>query len=67
MVNRKAKYPKERDVQMAKNNNYDDQKRFSKENVSLAKDFPIKYATFNAYQMRDLIIRKLIEDPATRD
>ena len=47
--------------------NYDDEKRFSKENVSLSKDFPIKYATFNAYQMRDLIIRKLIEDPSTRD
>ena len=46
---------------------YDDEKRFSKDNVSLAKDFPIKYATFNAYSMRDLIIRKLIEDPATRD
>lgn len=46
---------------------YDDEKRFSKENVSLSKDFPVKYATFNAYQMRDLIIRKLIEDPATRD
>ena len=46
---------------------YDDEKRFSKDNVSLASDFPIKYATFNAYQMRDLIIRKLIEDPATRD
>ena len=46
---------------------YDDSKRFSKENVSLSKDFPIKYATFNAYQMRDLIIRKLIEDPSTRD
>ena len=28
--------------------NYDE-KRFSKDNVSLAKDFPIKYATFNAY------------------
>ena len=26
-----------------------DEKRFSKDNVSLAKDFPIKYATFNAY------------------
>ena len=47
--------------------NYDDEKRFSKENVSLSKDFPIKLATFNAYQMRDLIIRKLIEDPSTRD
>lgn len=47
--------------------NYDDEKRFSKENVSLSRDFPVKYATFNAYQMRDLIIRKLIEDPATRD
>lgn len=47
--------------------NYNDEKRFSKENVSLSKDFPVKYATFNAYQMRDLIIRKLIEDPATRD
>ena len=47
--------------------NYNDEKRFSKDNVSLAKDFPIKYATFNAYQMRDLIIRKLIEDPSIRD
>lgn len=46
---------------------YDDSKRFSKDNVSLSQDFPIKYATFNAYQMRDLIIRKLIEDPETRD
>ena len=46
---------------------YNDEKRFSKDNVSLAKDFPIKYATFNAYQMRDLIIRKLIEDPSIRD
>ena len=46
---------------------YDDEKRFSKENISLSKDFPVKYATFNAYQMRDLIIRKLIEDPTTRD
>ena len=46
---------------------YDDEKRFSKDNVSLSKDFPIKYATFNAYQMRDLIIRKLIEDKKTRD
>lgn len=46
---------------------YDDEKRFSKDNVSLSKDFPVKYATFNAYQMRDLIIRKLIEDPSTRD
>lgn len=27
----------------------------------------MKYATFNAYQMRDLIIRRLIEDPSTRD
>ena len=52
---------------ISKNSNYDDQKRFSKDNVTLSKDFPIKYATFNAYQMRDLIIRKLIEDPATRD
>lgn len=52
---------------MSKKSNYNDQKRFSKDNVSLAKDFPVKYATFNAYQMRDLIIRKLIEDPATRD
>lgn len=32
-----------------KNNNYDDQKRFSKENVTLAKDFPVKCAAFNAY------------------
>lgn len=47
--------------------NYNDNKRFSKENVTLSKDFPIKYATFNAYQMRDMIIRKLIEDPAIRD
>ena len=47
--------------------NYNDEKRFSKDNVSLSQDFPIKYATFNAYQMRDLIIRKLIEDPSTRD
>lgn len=47
--------------------NYDDEKRFSKENVSLSKDFPIKLCCFNAYQMRDLIIRKLIEDPTTRD
>lgn len=46
---------------------YNDEKRFSKDNVSLAKDFPIKFATFNAYQMRDLIIRKLIEDPSVRD
>ena len=30
-------------------NNYNDQKRFSKDNVTLAKDFPVKYATFNAY------------------
>ena len=48
MVNRKAKKSKW-NIQMAKNNNYDDQKRFSKDNVSLAKDFPVKYATFNAY------------------
>ena len=47
--------------------NYDDEKRFSKDSISLSQDFPIKYATFNAYQMRDLIIRKLIEDPAIRD
>lgn len=47
--------------------NYDNGKRFSKENVSLSSDFPIKYATFNAYSMRDLIIRKLIEDPSIRD
>ncbi len=46
---------------------YDEGKRFSKENVSLSRDFPIKYATFNAYQMRDLIIRKLTEDPSIRD
>lgn len=46
---------------------YDDAKRFSKDNVSLSKDFPIKFCCFNAYQMRDLIIRKLIEDPATRN
>lgn len=46
---------------------YNDEKRFSKENVSLSKDFPIKYATFNAYQMNDLIRRKLIEDPSIRD
>jgi hypothetical protein len=46
---------------------YDDEKRFSKENVTLSQDFPIKYATFNAYQMRDLIIRKLTEDPTTRN
>ena len=52
---------------MSKKSNYNDQKRFSKDNVTLAKDFPVKYATFNAYQMRDLIIRKLIEDPSTRD
>ena len=51
----------------ATNSKYDDEKRFSKDNVSLAQDFPVKYATFNAYQMRDLIIRKLIEDPSTRD
>jgi len=38
--------------------NYDDEKRFSRDNVSLAQDFPIKYAAFNAYQMRDLITRK---------
>ena len=44
-----------------------DESRFSKENVSLSQDFPVKYATFNAYQMRDLIIRKLIEDPSARD
>lgn len=48
-------------------NNYNNDKRFSKENTTLSKDFPIKLACFNAYQMRDLIIRKLIEDPATRD
>ena len=47
--------------------NYNDDKRFSRDNVSLSKDFPIKYLTFNAYQMRDLIIRKLIEDPEVRD
>lgn len=29
--------------------NYDDEKRFSKDNISLSRDFPIKYATFNAY------------------
>ena len=52
---------------MAFSGNYDDEKRFSKENVTLSQDFPIKYAVFNAYSMRDLIIRKLIEDPATRD
>jgi hypothetical protein len=52
---------------MAQKNNYNDDKRFSKDNVSLAKDFPVTFATFNAYQMRDLIIRKLIEDPSTRD
>lgn len=34
---------------MATKNNYNDQKRFSKDNVTLAKDFPVKYATFNAY------------------
>lgn len=28
---------------------YNDSKRFSKDNVSLSNDFPIKYATFNAY------------------
>ena len=50
-----------------KNNNYDDQKRFSKENVTFSKDFPIKLACFHAYKMRDLILRPLIEDPATRD
>lgn len=50
-----------------KTSNYNDEKRFSKENVSLSNDFPIKLATFNAYQMRDLIIRKLIEDPSIRD
>ena len=44
-----------------------DESRFSKENVSLSQDFPVKYATFNAYQMRDLIIRKLIEDPSVRN
>ena len=42
---------------MAKKSNYNDQKRFSKDNVSLAKDFPVKYATFNAYYMMDLIFR----------
>ena len=47
--------------------NYNDNKRFSKENVTLSKDFPIKLCCFNAYQMSDLIRRKLIEDPATRD
>ena len=47
--------------------NYNDEKRFSKENVTVSKDFPIKLATFNAYQMRDLIIRKLTEDPSIRD
>ena len=47
--------------------NYNNEKRFSKENVSLSKDFPIKFCCFNAYQMSDLIRRKLIEDPATRD
>lgn len=47
--------------------NYDDEKRFSKDNISLSQDFPIKLCCFNAYQMRDLIIRKLIEDPAIRD
>ena len=46
---------------------YNDDKRFSRDNVSLSYDFPVKYATFNAYQMRDLIIRKLIEDKTTRD
>jgi hypothetical protein len=29
--------------------NYDNGKRFSKGNVSLSEDFPIQYATFNAY------------------
>jgi len=29
--------------------NYDDEKRFSKENVSLSRDFPVKLACFNAY------------------
>ena len=29
--------------------NYNNEKRFSKENVTLSKDFPIKYASFNAY------------------
>lgn len=48
-------------------NDYNNDKRFSKENITLSKDFPIKLACFNAYQMRDLIIRKLIEDPSTRD
>lgn len=47
--------------------NYDNEKRFSRDNVSLSYDFPVKYATFNAYQMRDLIIRKLTEDPSVRD
>lgn len=47
--------------------NYNDNKRFSKENITLSKDFPIKLCCFNAYQMRDMIIRKLIEDPAIRD
>lgn len=68
MVNSKArKTNRDRTMAISKNSNYDDQKRFSKDNVTLSKDFPIKYAAFNAYQMRDLIIRKLIEDPATRD
>lgn len=47
--------------------NHNNEKRFSKENVSLSKDFPIKLCCFNAYQMRDLIIRKLIEDPSVRN
>ena len=46
---------------------YNDEKRFSKENVSLSYDFPIKYADFNAYQMTDLIIRRLYQDPKLRD
>lgn len=45
---------------------YDDEKRFSKDNVSLSQDFPVKLAAFNGYQMRDLIIRRLTEDPSTR-
>lgn len=68
MVNSKArKTNRDRTMAISKNSNYDDQKRFSKDNVTLSKDFPIKLCCFNAYQMRDLIIRKLIEDPATRD
>lgn len=35
--------------------------------MSLSADLPIRLATFNAYQMRDLIIRQLTSDPSIRD